>query len=328
MTSTPPPLPIDLPLSPAHARSLQVAFFQNEKTAAPATTVSITWSGVVQVHKKRFHRPKKSGPMLGGYDLTDGRNNENVRTRSFIQLDIDTEVKKNKDTGQIIAVLRQAPPLDVVRQGINEYEWIANSSHSHDPANGIIKYRVTMLPDRDILPDEHEAVLEALDELLGGCLDRQAWPLSQAFYLPSCPVEMAADAFFVHNSGIALPVDQFVARGRQIVGTRQSISPQRAANANRQSEPDTPRRRAMLQDALRYISADENRNKWRDIVWAILSTGWHDAEAIAKAWCMTAPHRYTDDGFNNIVGSYNPLRPQTPTLGTLYYFARKGGWNG
>jgi hypothetical protein len=141
---------------------LSLAIFDNEKSTQPSHKFSKPWGDVVDLHKCRTSRPDKSGLMLGGYCLTGKRNNENVRNRSLVQLDIDTEVRRDKGTGQIVAVLRQAPTLDGVRKGIDQYEWVANSSHSHDPANGIVKYRIVMLPNRDILPDEHEAVLEAL----------------------------------------------------------------------------------------------------------------------------------------------------------------------
>lgn len=95
-----------------------------------------------------------------------------------------------------------------------------------------------------------------------------------------------------------------------------------------QGEPDTPLRRARLHDALRFVSANSDRDDWRDIVWAILSTGWHDAPAIAEAWCRTAPHRFTQDGFDNLLDSYDPSHTESPTLGTIYYRARKAGWNG
>jgi len=329
MTVAPAPLtPSGTVPGTTHTRPLQLAIFDNEKATRPRNSASPPWDEVVTLLNFRNYRPDKSGLMLGGYDLSGSRKNQNVRSRSIVQLDIDTDVKKDKRTGHIISVSRPAPAVEAVRKKIAEYEWIASSSHSHDPAAGIIKYRITMLPDRNILPDEHEAVLEALDELLGGCLDRAAWPLSQAFYLPSCPAPMAADAFSIHNKGAPLPVDRFVTRGCQIIIARQSVPTQRAANINNRPEPDTPRRRAVLQDALNYIPANRDRNEWRDIVWAILSTGWHDAEAIAKAWSMTAPHYYTDEGFAKVVSCFDPQHSQTPTLGTLFYFARLGGWNG
>jgi Primase C terminal 2 (PriCT-2) len=61
---------------------------------------------------------------------------------------------------------------------------------------------------------------EALDQVLSGALDRKAWAFSQAFYLPSCPVQNQSDAFFVRNQGAPLPVDEFVGRGQAILVMR------------------------------------------------------------------------------------------------------------
>lgn len=59
-----------------------------------------------------------------------------------------------------------------VRAVIDEYEWFVATSHWHEPLRAVIKYRLALLPDRNILPDEYEAVIEALGELLHGCLNR------------------------------------------------------------------------------------------------------------------------------------------------------------
>jgi len=312
-----------------HKRPLRVAIFANEKTVQPCKVGSVDWDDVAKLLKVRGYRPHKSGPMLGGYALSGSRCNQNVLHRSIIQLDIDSDVERDQDTGRLIAVTRRAAPLSDIAPAIQDCEWVATSSHSHVPAEGVVKYRLTVLSDRDILPDEHALVLEALDERLGGCLDRAAWPLSQAFYLPSCPADNAQDAFFIRNQGAALSVDDFVMRGRQIVALRGQLPSQPPPNVSpRQPEPDTPRRRARLLDALRFMSADIDRNEWRDIIWAILSTGWPDASAIAEAWSKTAPHRFTQDTFDAIVASYAISRAEGLTLGTVYHFARKAGWNG
>jgi putative DNA primase/helicase len=81
---------------------------------------------------------------------------------------------------------------------------------------------------------------------------------------------------------------------------------------------DTPRQRAIL--------ADCSYDIYRNIVWALLSFGWHDAEELVRQWCMTAPSRFNDGNFNCIAGSYSETR--TPTRGTIIHHARKGGWNG
>jgi putative DNA primase/helicase len=89
---------------------------------------------------------------------------------------------------------------------------------------------------------------------------------------------------------------------------------------------DTPRRRATLQGQLQHISADCSYELYRDIVWAILSFGWPDAEELARQWCETATDRFEEDDFHNVVNSHDPAR--SPTIGTIYHHARQGGWHG
>lgn len=89
---------------------------------------------------------------------------------------------------------------------------------------------------------------------------------------------------------------------------------------------DTPRQRAVVAEMLSHISADCSYHRYRNIVWAILSLGWKDAEDLAEQWCLTAPHRFEDLDFYNVVNSHDHSR--TPTIGTLYHHAREGGWDG
>ena len=171
------------------SRGLAICTFADEKSTTPIKVGELPWEAVVALHAKRRIRPGKSGRMFGGYGINGTRCDANVPYRSVFQLDIDTEGVKDKTTGRILEVTHAAPPLSDIRSGINEYEWCAASSHWHEPQRGVIKYRVVMLPDRDIQPAEYEPLLEALDDRLHGALDRGAWQWSQAFYLPSCPVE-------------------------------------------------------------------------------------------------------------------------------------------
>jgi hypothetical protein len=62
---------------------------------------------------------------------------------------------------------------------------------------------------------------------------------------------------------------------------------------------------------------------YRDVVWAILSLGWVDAEELARQWCMTVPLRYDSNSFDLIVANYDERR--TPTYGTLMHHAKQGG---
>jgi len=89
---------------------------------------------------------------------------------------------------------------------------------------------------------------------------------------------------------------------------------------------DTPRQRARVAAALSHISADCVYERYRDIVWAILSLGWADAEGIAEEWCLSAPHRFEQASFDAVVNSHDEKR--SPTIGTIIYCARAGGWDG
>ena len=88
---------------------------------------------------------------------------------------------------------------------------------------------------------------------------------------------------------------------------------------------DTPRQRAVLAQATSHITADCDYDRYRDIVWAHLSLGWSDAESLAKQWCETAPDRFDDANFNQVVASYDVSR--SPTIRTIMHYARLGGWH-
>ena len=335
MTNSQPEQGLTLPVngsgsSIAHLRHVALSFFENERLTTPDTSGSFPWSVVVKLHSNRFVREGKSGPMVGGYGLAGTRNNPNVAARSIIHLDIDSEGEKDKQSGRMIKVCRSAPLLDAIRSNIAKFEWIANSTHWHEPGIGAIKYRVTILPDRDFLPDEHDPLLEALDELLGGCLDRAAWPWSQAFYLPSCPSHASRDAFVVHNPGIPVPVDNFVARGRQILAARQQLPAQPVPSANRvQSQlPEAPANIAVVRAMLATIPASIDRATWVRIVMAVRSLAWACGEQLVRDWSQTCPAKWSPQDFASAWSSYDPTRPDAVGFGTLDYVARLHGYAG
>lgn len=88
--------------------------------------------------------------------------------------------------------------------------------------------------------------------------------------------------------------------------------------------PETPGHIAHVKDQLKHVSADCTYDEWRSVVWAVLSTGWECAVSIVREWSETAPERFKEDSFKNVVESFDPLGGIT--LGTLDYMARQGGW--
>jgi putative DNA primase/helicase len=91
--------------------------------------------------------------------------------------------------------------------------------------------------------------------------------------------------------------------------------------------PESPRQIATITDALKYISADCSYEMWRNVVWAILSTGWLCAEDIALKWSQTAPERFDWDSFWLVANSFIPDLSDGISVGTIYHHARLGGWN-
>ena len=90
--------------------------------------------------------------------------------------------------------------------------------------------------------------------------------------------------------------------------------------------PETPREIARLESMLEFISADCSYEQYRNVVWALLSNDWDCAEQLALDWSMTEPDRFEETTFNELIRSHDDSI--TPTLGSIYHLARKGGWDG
>jgi len=90
------------------------------------------------------------------------------------------------------------------------------------------------------------------------------------------------------------------------------------------AKPETPRQIAIVEDLLSRIDADCDYPKWRDCVWAVLSTGWDCAQELAFEWSKSAPDRFCEEAFWTVVNSYEADREDPITVGTLYHYARLG----
>ena len=90
------------------------------------------------------------------------------------------------------------------------------------------------------------------------------------------------------------------------------------------AKPETPRQIAIVEDLLSRIDSDCDYPKWRDCVWAVLSTGWDCAQELAFEWSKSAPDRFCEEAFWTVVNSYEADREDHITVGTLYHYARLG----
>jgi hypothetical protein len=144
-------------------------------------------------------------------------------------------------------------------------------------------------------------------------------------------VELYADKQFLTVTGQAGRGEVKDATARLVTLDRAWFSPEvtpqpQGLKPNTASAPpqETPEEIHRVKDAIAYLSSDSAYPAWRDIVWAILWTGWSCAEDIARDWSKQAAHRYDDAGFDSVVHSFNP--DGGITLGTLFHQARLGGW--
>ena len=308
-------------------RKFSISIFADEVTLKPRKRLELIWTEIIELFQERELRPQKSGRMLGGYKLKNGgdRRNANVLHHSLTLIDIDTEVVKDETTGRVIKVTKAAPPLDEIRKTISTHEWVATSTHSHEASRGVNKFRIALVPDRDIKIDEHQAVLEALDEMMGGILDRAAWGLSQAFYLPSCPEENAQEAIFFHNEGAPLCVDELVLRGREIIATRSEANGSSKAVSCQAAMQETPENIKYVESLLNAVPANVDRTTWRDSLWAVASLGWKSGEELAREWSETAPEKYDAVDFDVVWQSFDPTREKKVGFGTLVHIAKKFG---
>lgn len=110
-----------------------------------------------------------------------------------------------------------------------------------------------------------------------------------------------------------------------LVRTNTALSPNIPANPQ-QLPPETPEEVAKVQAMLRAIPANCDREKWRNVVWAVMATGWKSAGILAREWSMTAPEKFDDTEFQTVVRSFEPAGGIG--FGTLVHIAREHGHGG
>lgn len=92
------------------------------------------------------------------------------------------------------------------------------------------------------------------------------------------------------------------------------------------TRPETRECVALALSMLDHVSSDTDYSTWRDIVWAVKSTGWACADEVVHRWSKKTPHRYDRTTADKLLGDFKPSRGIT--LGTLAHHARLGGWTG
>jgi len=149
-----------------------------------------TWDQIAKLLNMRDVRVVKSGAAFAPtlYKTGTTRAKANVVAVSMAVADID-----------------DGTTLDELRPGIAAFSWVAYSSHSHTAEHP--KFRIVFPLIRACTTAEWTAVWEGLNQLLGGHCDTACKDTSRLYFLPSCPPETEAEAFYVRNDGELLGPD-------------------------------------------------------------------------------------------------------------------------
>ena len=92
--------------------------------------------------------------------------------------------------------------------------------------------------------------------------------------------------------------------------------------------PETPRQVALVKEMLSFISSDCEYETYRNIIWALMSSNWSCAENLCYEWSIGCPSRFNQKTLSSLIKSYSTERSEKPTIASIVYLAKKGGWYG
>ncbi len=293
------------------------------------------WNGFVSHMIGSGHKSvsSKSGSLIGGYWLTEKgtRSNQNVEQVFLFICDVDTKLN-----------MPQPPTMDEIKawfhpkaSGIYGCKVLGYTTYNHSEQSH--RYRLIFPLARTVMPCEYAALWKGFNQALGGILDPATKDISRMQYYPICPVANLniAQSFSANDAG-DLPMvnpEPLIVEGLLRVDGLKLVNlksfPKQQLNPLTQllaypPTPENPAEIAKINNALSYINADCDYPTYRDVVWAILSTGWKVAVSIAEQWSLTAPHRFDEKTLQDLVNSYNCAKGIH--YGTLIYHARRSGY--
>ena len=257
------------------------------------------------------HKGVNTGYLFGEVE-NNHRNDKNMINKDLLVYDLDDV------PGDIFDELVQG----LKAQGINA---VVHTSFSHKLEGKGNRLRVIAETSRTMTPDEYPtAVDNFIDDVpvlkkYKQYIDNVSRTKSQFYLAPSHPPGMEQFARKEYINGGTPYIPDIRKR------TVDNISSSKVEPLLVSSPPQTPRTVSQVQHALSMIPADCSYDIWRNVIWSVLSTGWTCSIDLAMAWSKTAPGSFNAAVFYNIVHGYDPSRKDSPTLGTIYYLANKGG---
>ncbi len=155
-----------------------------------------------------------------------------------------------------------------------------------------------------------------------------AWPDRSIVEIPPPELQPVADVdalvqWLMRRQGWQLSTRNGDAQLADVVPLRADV----AMNDELMSRvlPDTNENVRRVRSALDAVPADCSYDEWRDIVFALLSTGWSCARAMAREWSRGAPEKFDEAAFAKLADSYRD-RAGGVTIATLFHHAKAAGW--
>ena len=254
------------------------------------------------------HKDPKKYPEVAAYRLK-----RLAKQRGFIAFDFDGFLTPEKYT-KVIELLNKY-------RGFGYTTWSHSSEHP--------RARAIFELNKCITEQESHAICNVIereiDKFVGQgsvVFDKSVYMLEQPIYSP--PVNAEIFSF----NGEIVDAELFALLGNSALQAKGSKSIRNINFLSRKPPPfESPSEIARLKSMLNFIDADCSYLAYRQIVWAILSTNWPSAEDIALNWSLTAPDRFNQTVFNDLINNFDIDHPDCPSLGSINFLAKEGGWN-
>ena len=174
------------------------------ETLANTNTQSISQDEDVKRYKANSMLYFISGDIKPNEDGSYTRNDNNLKTRDLIVIDIE-------DTG-----LTSQEVQDIIQEKLASYKYLLYSTISHKPNNP--RLRLVLEPNRDILKDEYKPTIQHVIQLLNINYDKSSCTWSQLQGLPIA-VRDNEFIFIKHLDGLPYSVQEAVKEEKKVITT-------------------------------------------------------------------------------------------------------------
>jgi len=153
-----------------------------------------TFSAYMSLPKSEQDDIKDVGGFVGGLLKGGRRGKGNVANRSILTLDADYA-----DGGTVARI----------REVLGNHNYTIYSTHKHNLDAGTPRYRLVIATDRLMLPDEYQAVMRKVAEMVNiNTFDDSTYDVNRLMYWPSTSDD--ADFYFEHNDAPFISVDEIL----------------------------------------------------------------------------------------------------------------------